>query len=78
MNEEDKLRPDDQGGILMAVHVERGHVVIEFPKPVMWLGLPPELAIKLAEDLIRNAQHAGYPHIVEMHITPKTLNGSRH
>lgn len=51
-----KLNPDDQGDLQMAVSNDpRGNVIVEFGKPVAWLGLPPANAIALAKVLLARA-----------------------
>ena len=53
-----KLNDDDEGALDMAVTVEKGTVMIYFPKPVEWIGLPPDMAIALGQILIQRAKEA--------------------
>lgn len=51
-----KLNQDDEGELRMAVGVRDGNVILDFGKPVHWLGLPKEHALKLAEMLQKKAE----------------------
>ncbi len=51
-----KLNKDDEGELRMAVGVSDGNVILDFGKPVHWLGLPKEHAIKLAKLLLEKAE----------------------
>jgi hypothetical protein len=51
-----KLNGADEGGLRFAIGEEGGNVVINFGKPVAWLGMPPEQAVAMAELLIRKAR----------------------
>jgi len=53
---EGKLNEDDEGGLMMAVGVEKGHVTINFGGPVRWLALGPAEAIAFANILLMRAQ----------------------
>lgn len=55
---EGKLSPDDEGGIQFAIGVRDGKVCLDFGKPVSWLGMNPEDALKLAGSLIEKARKA--------------------
>lgn len=52
------LTPEDEGELRLAVGHRDGSVVVEFGKPVAWLGLPPDAARELAESIVRHAQAA--------------------
>lgn len=54
-----RLNADDAGAVAMAVGVESGRVVLQFPKPVAWIGMTPDEAIGLAETLVKQARAAG-------------------
>lgn len=54
-----KLNANDAGAVAMAIGVERGKVVLQFPKPVAWVGFTPDEAISLAELLVKRAREAG-------------------
>jgi hypothetical protein len=51
-----RLNADDEGACAFAVGHEKGVVKILFPKPVAWIGMPPEQAIDLAQDLLKHAR----------------------
>jgi hypothetical protein len=53
-----KLRPDYEGRTEMAIYCESGVVVIRFPRPVAWLGLPPDMARDLAAAVLNRADEA--------------------
>jgi hypothetical protein len=53
-----KLNVTDEGVIEMRVGVSMDVVVIAFPSPVTWFGLPPEQAEQLAALLLQNATKA--------------------
>ena len=56
---EGKLTPKDEGGIQFAIGVKDGKVVLDFGnKPISWVGMNPEDALKLAESLIEKARLA--------------------
>lgn len=55
---EGKLTKHDEGGIQFAVGVKDGKVVLDFGTPVVWLGMNPADALKLAETLIQRARQA--------------------
>lgn len=51
-----KLNDDDEGvGALALTHVD-GVVVVNFFKPMRWIGLPPLEAVALAVGLIKHAR----------------------
>lgn len=53
-----KLKDDDQGGIAVAVGVSPADgksVIINFGKPVAWIGLAPEQAIEFAFSILTHA-----------------------
>jgi hypothetical protein len=54
-----KLNAADEGAVAMAVGHENGRVVLEFPKPVKWIGFTGDEAIELAQLLIEYAKQAG-------------------
>lgn len=58
-----KLNDDDEGELRVAIGHERGNVILDFYKPVKWIGLPPEQAMGLARLLVHHALaiHAGAP-----------------
>lgn len=48
----------DEGEIKFAVGNVDGHVIIDFNSPVVWLCMPPEYAIALANALLDHAEKA--------------------
>lgn len=54
-----RLNDDDAGAIAMAVGVNNDRVVIQFPKPVTWVGMTGDQAMQLASDLMKHARRAG-------------------
>jgi hypothetical protein len=52
-----QLNPDDEGEIQVAVAADPKHqkVVIDFGKPVAWIGFTPDQARELGEMLIAKA-----------------------
>jgi hypothetical protein len=53
---EGKLGGEDEGEIRLAVGVHEGNVVVNFGKPVAWIGFSPQQARELAES-IRQASY---------------------
>lgn len=53
---EGKLTGEDEGEIRLAVGVHEGKVVVNFGKPVAWIGFSPQQARELAES-IRQASY---------------------
>lgn len=50
-----KLNGDDQGGLRMAIGVKDGVIVVDFGKPVAWLGLDKATALALSDNLRKHA-----------------------
>lgn len=51
-----KLGPDDDGELQFGVaHDSRGTVIINFGKPVEWVGMPATTAITMARALLKHA-----------------------
>lgn len=50
-----KLNETDEGEITIAVGIENGKVIIQFGKPVSWLGLGRSEAMALASSLVDKA-----------------------
>jgi hypothetical protein len=57
---EGKLTENDEGEIRFGVANTAGKVVLDFGKPVAWLGMNPQQAVDLANVLISNAQMARF------------------
>lgn len=53
-----RLNPDDEGEIAVGVAVDGDVVVLAFPKPVAWVGMPAEQAEKLADTIKQRAAEA--------------------
>lgn len=51
-----RLNADDEGGLRIAIGGENGNVVMAFGKDVAWIGLPPQQAVDLAQQLIKWAR----------------------
>lgn len=63
-----KLNADDEGQLALRMAVKDGTVVMDFGKPVAWMGFGPEDAVNLAQMLIQNAIKAGFPHPVSISV----------
>jgi len=53
---EGKLRDDDEGEIRVALTAIDGKIIIDFGKPVKWIGLGPTDAILLGENLVKRGK----------------------
>jgi hypothetical protein len=51
-----KLNEHDEGEIRLAIGQKNGKVVIDFGKPVAWLGFDPEQAEQIASSLLEHAR----------------------
>lgn len=56
---EGKLTKQDEGAIQFGVSAKDGKVVLDFGKPVAWIGMNPQQAADLAADLFKWARLAG-------------------
>lgn len=54
-----KLNDADEGALAVGIGHQRGKVVVQFPKPVNWIGFTPEQAIEIAETLVEHARACG-------------------
>lgn len=63
-----RLNGNDSGALAMGVGIESGKVVLQFPKPIAWIGMTPDEAIGLAEILMKNARQAGSTKPLTLHI----------
>lgn len=65
-----------QGANAGAIQVghQDGQVLIVFDKPVGYAGLPPEAAVELAVQLVRNARAAGLPYAVDLVAGPPSVD----
>jgi len=50
-----KIHEDDEGAIRISVGDAKGNVIIDFGSPVVWLGIPPDDARALAENISERA-----------------------
>lgn len=55
---EGHLSLDDEGKIGIAIGIKDGNVIIQFPKPIAWLGLPADQAMEMGRVLIRRGREA--------------------
>ena len=55
---EGQLGFDDEGAIGVAIGIKDGNVIIQFPTPVVWLGLPANQAAEMGRTLIKKARQA--------------------
>ena len=53
-----KLHPTDEGEIQFAVGSGKGKVLLDFGKPITWLGLDPAAARQLGQALLDHAARA--------------------
>lgn len=51
-----KLNADDEGGLTLGIAVKDKTVIVNFGKPVAWLGLDKQTALALGASLIAKAQ----------------------
>lgn len=54
-----KLNEHDQGEIDIMIGMENGRVILSFPKPMVWIGMPPDMAANIGVALIQRAREAG-------------------
>lgn len=55
---EGKLTPSDEGELQFGITNNNGQVIVNFGKPVAWLGMQPQQAVALADALMRHATEA--------------------
>ena len=56
---EGKLNADDKGQVRFAVFADKGNVIISFgDKPITWMGMGPNDAIRFADALVKWAKNA--------------------
>jgi hypothetical protein len=51
-----QISVDDEGGIQFAIKPENGKLIIDFGKPVSWVGMSPQEACDLAGSLVKMAR----------------------
>lgn len=50
-----KISKEDEGELQFGVTHDHAHVIVNFGKPVSWLGMDPQLARRLGGMLIKHA-----------------------
>ena len=55
---EGKLSRDDQGELEFKIAIVDGRVIMDWGKPIQWIGCTPSQARAIAAALIRNADRA--------------------
>ena len=53
-----KLTESDKGELEFSIAVHEGRVVLNWGKPVLWIGVPPAQARAIAASLLRTAEEA--------------------
>jgi hypothetical protein len=56
---EGKLNDSDEGEIRVAIGYQEGKVIMDFGKPIAWIGFTPEQAREIAATLIGYADGVG-------------------
>lgn len=51
-----KLNAEDEGALALAVRHENGKVILQFSKPVAWIGFDAQGAVELAQSLVTYAR----------------------
>jgi hypothetical protein len=59
-----KFNEEDEGGLMTGITHDKGVVIINFGKPVAWIGFPPEMAFQFARSIAEHA-HAAMRDITE-------------
>ena len=54
-----KLNVHDEGAVAFMVGASEGRVILQFPKPITWLGMEPNQAVEMAQLLVRHASECG-------------------
>lgn len=54
-----RLNDDDAGAVGLAIGIENGRVVLQFPKPVVWVGFTSDDAVEIAVALMKYARRLG-------------------
>lgn len=63
-----KLNENDAGSLMIAIGVEKDSVVLRFAESTDWIGMPPETAVTIAQELIRRAREIGFKGPVSIEI----------
>jgi hypothetical protein len=50
---------NDGGPFRIGTKTENGHVVVGFPKPIVWFAMTPQEAVQFAQTLMKHAAEAG-------------------
>ncbi|HEX3523865.1 MAG TPA: hypothetical protein VHT52_17475 [Stellaceae bacterium] len=51
-----QLNETDEGGLIIAIGTERGHVRVDLGTPVAWFAMPPDLALQFAANIVKHAK----------------------
>jgi hypothetical protein len=56
--EEDRISPDDEGSISIAVTKDESQncVIVQFGKPITWIGMDPHMALHLGSIIVGHAK----------------------
>lgn len=54
-----RLNSNDAGAISLAIRHEGGRVIMDFPKPVAWIGFTGDQAMEIAAGLVKHAREVG-------------------
>ena len=47
-----KLKDNDEGGIYAGIAIDKGRIIIQFAKPVSWIGFTKDEAMNFAMEII--------------------------
>ena len=50
-----KIHQHDEGAINLAIYTQDDNVIVNFGKPVVWVGFPPDTARQMAALLLERA-----------------------
>lgn len=56
MKDQEKIYSDDAGPLTIILGIRNNHLIIDFGKPVRWIGLHKQDAIDLAQNIIQKAE----------------------
>lgn len=49
---DEKIKSDDEGSLQFVIYIKDNHLMIDFGKPVAWLGLHKEEAVALGQRIL--------------------------
>jgi len=55
-----KLNENDKGALAISVGIEGDNVVLLIGEPTTWVGMPPEMAVKIAQEIFKRARLIGF------------------